>query len=211
MVRRHLAAPWLQPLHQPSVAAFERLTGLAGFDPGHGLVLDSGCGTGVSTGLIAKAHPDCLVIGIDRSGHRLSRLGSSELPLQRDNTIWVQAELATFWRLILEAGWRIERHYLLYPNPWPKPGQLLRRWHAHPVFPQGLALGGVLELRCNWKVYAEEFEQALRLVRPEVRVELESASSEQGWGGMETPFGRKYGLSGHRLYRLVVDLTVAEA
>jgi hypothetical protein len=79
------------------------------------------------------------------------------------------------------------------------------------VFPQVLALGGVLELRCNWKVYAEEFEQALRLVRPEVRVELESASSEQGWGGMETPFGRKYGLSGHRLYRLVVDLTVAEA
>lgn len=169
-------------------------------------MLDSGCGTGTSTRTLAAMHPDCLVIGIDRSLSRLSRLGQSAFPFRQDNAIWVQAELASFWRLALEAGWRLHHHYLLYPNPWPKPGQLQRRWHAHPVFPRILALGGVLELRSNWRIYAEEFRQALLLARPGMEIRLESAVSEQDWEGIETPFGLKYARSGHRLYRLVHDL-----
>lgn len=206
VVRRHLAAPWRQPLHAPTVSAFERLVALPGFDAGRALVFDSGCGTGQSTRLIAKKLTDCLVIGIDRSANRLSRLGAVGLPVQRDNAIWIQAELSSFWRLALENGWRLHRHYLLYPNPWPKPGQLQRRWHAHPVFPQMLALGGVLEMRCNWKVYAEEFQRAVQLAAPGVEARMESADSEAGWEGIETPFGTKYAASGHKLHRVIADL-----
>jgi len=206
VVRRHAATVWQRPLHAPSVAAFKRLLALPGFDPACDLVFDSGCGTGASTRLIADRQPDCLVIGIDRSANRLSRLGQRDFPLQRDNAIWVQAELSSFWRLALENGWRLRRHYLLYPNPWPKPGQLQRRWHAHPVFPGMLALGGVLELRCNWKIYAEEFRRAVEIVHPGADVQVESADSEEGWDGIETPFGRKYTRSGHQLYRLIADL-----
>ena len=206
VVCRHLQSPWLQPLHRPTVGAFERLCALSGFDPRKGLVFDSGCGTGHSTRLMAQRHPDCLVIGIDRSASRLSRLGRSDLPFREENAFWVQGELASFWRLALERGWRLRRHYLLYPNPWPKAAQVQRRWHGHPVFPHMLALGGKLELRCNWRTYAEEFRLALQLARPGVVTNMECAESELDWGAIETPFGRKYGRSGHQLYRLTADL-----
>jgi tRNA G46 methylase TrmB len=211
VVRRHAATVWRRPLHAPTVAAFERLLALEDFEAGRDLVFDSGCGTGVSTSDIAARHADCLVIGIDRSLNRLSRQGRVEFPSQRDNAIWIQAELSSFWRLALENGWRLKRHYLLYPNPWPKPGQLKRRWHAHPVFPQMLTLGGMLELRCNWKIYAEEFQRAVEIVRPGAEIQMESADSEQGWDAIETPFGRKYARSGHRLYRLIAALDRGEA
>lgn len=207
VVRRHLAATWKQPHHAPTEAAFERLIALPGFSDENDMVLDSGCGTGESTLLIAARHPDCLVIGIDQSASRLSRLGRDAFPFQQGNAIFVQAELSSFWRLALENGWRLRRHYLLYPNPWPKPGQFKRRWHAHPVFPQMLALGGELELRCNWKIYADEFQRAVEIVCPGVRIRSESAESEENWDGIETPFGRKYARSGHRLYRLTADLS----
>ena len=118
----------------------------------------------------------------------------------------MRAELASFWRLALKHGWRLQRHFLLYPNPWPKPGQLQRRWHAHPVFPQMLALGGILEMRCNWQIYAEEFRAALSLIRSDADIRMESADSEDSWDGVETPFGLKYGRSGHRLFRVIADL-----
>ena len=125
-------------------------------------MLDSGCGTGASTRALARAHPDCLVIGVDKSVARLGRTGASAFPHREGNAVWLRAELSSFWRLALQAGWALERHYLLYPNPWPKPGQLQRRWHGHPVFPELLRLGGRLELRCNWEIYALEFAAAHR-------------------------------------------------
>jgi hypothetical protein len=49
--------------------------------------------------------------------------------------VFVRADLVDYWRLLAEAGIGLARHYILYPNPWPKIGHLARRWHAHPVFP----------------------------------------------------------------------------
>ena len=114
--------------------------------------------------------------------------------------LWVRADLATFWRLAREAHWPVSHHYLLYPNPWPKPGQLQRRWHAHPVFPTVLELGGRLEMRTNWRIYAEEFALALEhytgaAVRPSTLQVKEPVS----------PFERKYRDSGHPLYSVVLD------
>ena len=51
----------------------------------------------------------------------------------------------------------LARHYVLYPNPWPKIGHLARRWHGHAVFPDLLALGGVFECRSNWRIYIEKW------------------------------------------------------
>ena len=74
VVRRHLQTVWQKPLHAPTVDAFNRLIALPDFDPDRGIVLDSGCGTGSSTKLLAAQHPDHQVIGVDRSAARLSRL-----------------------------------------------------------------------------------------------------------------------------------------
>ena len=208
LVRKHMATEWRQPLHSPTVEAFTALVA-SGVDPEQKIVLDSGCGTGASTRQIAEYYPDCLVIGVDKSETRLRKLPGSRFSVghfstgcffyREGNVIWLRAELASFWRLALQAGWRLRRHYLLYPNPWPKPGQVLRRWHAHPVFPALLQLGGQLELRCNWEIYAREFAAAVEMAGcRDVRL-TESVDS-----AITTPFESKYRISGQSLYCVVV-------
>jgi tRNA G46 methylase TrmB len=199
VLEAHLEQTWRAPLHRTSVAAFEALQADLG-GAVTGLVLDSGCGTGDSTRQIARALPDCLVIGVDRSAARLQRGGIGRSPQREGNAVWLRADLATFWRLAAGAGWRLQHHYLLYPNPWPKPAQLRRRWHAHPVFPDLLRLGGRLEMRCNWAVYALEFAAAVnRTLGTDVR------PTAMGESPISSAFERKYRASGHPLYSVTVS------
>jgi len=105
-------------------------------------------------------------------------------------------------RLLADAGLRPTHHYLIHPNPWPKPGHLKRRWHGHPVFPALLALGGQLELRSNFGLYVLEFKRALELAgRPDAKV-----VSFRGESEAISPFEAKYLASGHTLERLTVNL-----
>jgi len=117
------------------------------------------------------------------------------------NMCLIRARVEDFWRLLHADGVRPVRHFLLYPNPWPKAAHFKRRWHGHPVFPELLALGGLLELRSNWRIYAEEFRQAAEIcgihAPPVVSFSVQSPLS---------PFERKYAASGHRLYRLGINL-----
>ena len=203
VVDAHRQHAWRAPLHRPTVAAFNALRVIVDRDE-RPLVLDSGCGTGESTQLIARALPKTLVIGVDKSRARLLRTGAGRFPHREGNVVWLRADLATFWRLALQAGWRLHRHYLLYPNPWPKPSQLQRRWHAHPVFPAMLQLGGRLEMRCNWQPYAQEFAVAVSRV-----LGIETQPLPLGESPVTSPFERKYRASGHQLYSLSVSCDVS--
>ncbi|HET6564220.1 MAG TPA: hypothetical protein VFG52_02305 [Xanthomonadales bacterium] len=165
------------------------------------MIFDSGCGTGQSTRDIAAAYPDCWIIGIDQSAHRLARTGSCQFPYRMENAIWVRAELASFWFLARQAGWKLQRHYLLYPNPWPKASQLKRRWHGHPVFPCLTELGGALEMRCNWEIYAQEFAAAVSQVRG-IDVAVEEALPDR----ISSAFEAKYRNSGLALFRVRAGL-----
>ncbi|GHA98638.1 tRNA (guanine(46)-N(7))-methyltransferase TrmB [Modicisalibacter luteus] len=162
------------------------------------LILDAGCGVGLSTRRLALEHPDHAVIGVDRSADRLAR-EHGEPP---GNSLLVRADLVDFWRLALAAGWKPRKHYLLYPNPYPKAAHLKMRWHGHPVFPAIVALGGRLEVRSNWRLYLEEFALAVGQAsgqRPEV-IEHHPA------GECLTPFEAKYLSSDQALWKLVTDL-----
>jgi len=194
-VRKHLAAPWSQPLHRPSVDAWRELEERDVFSPGRPLILDSGCGTGESTRRLAGMYPDHLVVGVDRSQKRLGRGGATTDILQRENYILLRSELATFWRLLHRSGHSPERHFLFHPNPWPKSAHLMRRWHGHPVFPVLLALGGEIELRCNWEVYAREFARAAGLATGAI-VAVSQVTPEMP----VSPFERKYLERGQTLY-----------
>ncbi|WP_106476099.1 tRNA (guanine(46)-N(7))-methyltransferase TrmB [Phytohalomonas tamaricis] len=200
-VARGLDTPWRKPVADHTQEAFDyaehwrKARGLP-------VIIDAGCGVGLSTRRLAERFPDHSVIGIDRSADRLSRDLSREYGDFPDNALLVRADLVDFWRLALDAGWQPVRHYLLYPNPYPKAAQLKRRWQGHPVFPAIVALGGQLELRSNWSVYAEEFALALTQAA-KVRPTLENFSPE---GGYLTPFERKYAESGQRLWRLTCEL-----
>ena len=155
------------PVPPHTAAAFADFEGwLATQNSGAPLILDSGCGTALSTRTLAARHPDALVVGVDRSEHRLSRRDGphADALTVPPNALLVRAELAAFWRLLLERGLseRVAQHHLLYPNPYPKPSQRSRRWHFHPSLPLLLQIGGTLELRTNWLAYAAEFRAAVR-------------------------------------------------
>lgn len=198
-VTTHLAAPFRKPYAEYNRGALA--TALAGWDGRMPLILDAGCGVGHSTIALARRHPDHWVIGVDQSEDRLNRRKPYPESLLPRNMVLVRADLVDFWRLLGDAGHTLAQHYLLYPNPWPKIGHFARRWPAHPVFPAILKLGGVLECRTNWSVYAEEFALALRIAtKAEVPVETWQADVPL------TPFERKYRDSGQMLYRVAIDL-----
>jgi len=204
VVKRHLDSHWKQPFHTPSVESYQRLIDEVSFTSGQAFILDSGCGTGKSTQQLAKQYADHLVIGVDRSQVRLAKSGVEQALLQRGNCVLVRADLPTFWRLLLRDGHMPEKHYLFYPNPWPKSAHLKRRWHGHPVFPDLLALGGEIELRCNWEIYALEFAQAVRIATgaPVVVKALQPQASV-------SPFEQKYMDRAQRLFSVTVPRGVS--
>ena len=194
-VRKHLESPWMQPLHRPTVETYRLLQQKGVICAGQPVILDSGCGTGKSTRRLAQTFPGHLVIGVDQSRSRLAKSGVHSNFWRTENCVLLRAELATFWRLLLKSGLSPERHFLFYPNPWPKPGHLARRWHGHPVFPQLLALGGEMEMRCNWDVYAQEFAKA-SVIATGADISAKIFEPDKGI----SPFEQKYLERGQTLY-----------
>ena len=197
LVSRHIKSPSQKPYNEHTLEAFSQaqqwLNGWQG-----PLIMDSCCGVGESTALIAKQHPQARVLGIDKSALRTNK--HQHYATAAENYLVLRADLNDFWRLALQSGWSLEKHYLLYPNPYPKASQLQRRWHASAALPSIVALGGLLEVRSNWKTYIEEFSQALKLSG--LNCAAETYHSEKPM----TPFERKYWQSGQASWRLRVDL-----
>ena len=200
LVRRHMTHPFRKPILDYNRAAFS--AALAARDrwrPNAPLIVDAGCGVGWSTQRTAESFPGHFVFGVDQSVDRISR--GKPLPLPA-NALLVRADLVDFWRLLAASGIRLARHYILYPNPWPKIGHLARRWHGHAVFPTWLLLGGELECRSNWRIYIEEMAQALALLSGQP-----VAAGPYLTDDPLTPFEKKYLASGHPLWRCRVDLS----
>ena len=245
IVRKHSSQldRWLQnkPIAAHTRRAFDMLVlGLTPFDNSTTkIILDSGCGTGRSSVLLADMYPDHLVIGVDRSLVRLNRnaiyrkssvqhgeverddptdtLDEEEEPLvqsmpDKPNLRLVRAELSDFWRCCLEANITISRHYLLYPNPYPKKARVKSRWYAHPSFPLIFQLGGeAIVVKSNWNLYLQEFSQSVVYLMPCDAVRPYLASAERGpmdridksvaW----TNFEKKYDDTGEKTYELVLE------
>tara|TARA_R110001583_G_scaffold93998_1_gene237302 strand:- start:14524 stop:15186 length:663 start_codon:yes stop_codon:yes gene_type:complete len=195
VVLKHLKHPFKKPYQQHTFEAFKEIEKWVE-QQGKPIIFDSCCGVGESTYHIAKAHPEAIVLGMDKSADRLGKHNFEPI----DNYRLLQVNLNDFWRLAVEANWTLSHHYLLYPNPWPKSKHLQRRWHGSAVFPALIALGGKLELRSNWHLYIKEFERALSLAEQSSTVELYQA--EQAI----TPFERKYWASGQSSLRLISQL-----
>lgn len=200
LVTRHAASEFRKPLMPYNRVAFDESIAAWKADDGKPLILDAGCGVGLSTLHLAAQFPDHFVIGVDQSAHRLARNTQWPGDLPR-NCVRVRADLVDYWRLMQADGIRLARHYLLYPNPWPKIGQLGRRWHGHPVFPSVVALGGTLECRSNWKIYIEECAAALRQLTGK-----ETSCERYAPQDPITPFECKYLASGHSLWRCIIEL-----
>ncbi len=198
VVLRHLTAPYLRVPGNVGRRAFSSVAAQIAQAP---FILDAGCGTGASTLALAREHSPTLVIGVDKSRARLAAgqrsMAHAAAP---QNAVLLHCELVDFWQLAAAAGLRCARQYLLYPNPWPKSEQLKRRWHAHPVLASMLELGGDIELRTNWGIYAQEFAIALGLAG------IDASAQRYVAHDYLTPFERKYAASGHALWRCMGSL-----
>lgn len=189
LVQKHMASTWHEPTPPHDREAMKEIIALLKAHNGP-LILDSFCGTGMSTAKLASQHPRALVIGIDKSANRLRR----HVQTQSRNYHLIRGNCEHIWAQMVSANVVCAQHYLLYPNPWPKKAHLKRRIHGHPSFPLLKQLGGAIEVRSNWKVYVDEFAAASQLLGLDTQVESLSATDPL------TLFERKYAANSEDLW-----------
>ena len=200
LLARHFASAFTRPVCGAAIRRFELVENTR-LEMKRPLILDAGCGNGFSTRQLAEKYADHLVIGVDKSKHRLGRGGAHQGLDLEGNCLLLRMNLQDFWILAAEHGWKLDQHYLLYANPWPKARHLARRWYAHPVFPTILKLKGSLEFRSNWHIYALEFRAALEWAT-NTRVNIEQFQASPCLSQFEI----KYAKSGLKLYRGCINL-----
>lgn len=167
IIRRHKPGSFKRPIPHHQHAAFSSLHSFVTKE-NKPIIIDSCCGTGLSSIKLAQQFPDHVVIGIDKSLDRLNR----SVFYEGNNLLLLRANVIDQWRLLKEAQLPITHHFLFFPNPWPKATQLKRRFHAHPVFYEMAMLAPYFEMRTNWKIYGEECQIAFRELGLKTSLEL---------------------------------------
>lgn len=194
LVRRYQSSVHKRPVQAHTEQAFDAVCQWLGDWQGP-IILDSCCGVGESTSTLAERYPDCKVIGVDKSAARVDK--HTHYATGAENYVVCRADVNDFWHLVRQAKWAVKKHYLLYPNPYPKSAHIQKRWHGSPAFADIMALSDSLEVRSNWLIYLQECNQA---------------ASHYGWQGeitpvasgkALTPFERKYTASGQPCWQLL--------
>lgn len=201
IVEKHLTHPFQKPYQAHTVEVFNQLDEEIKSFNGP-VILDACCGVGQSTRTLASMNPDALVIGIDKSAHRINRNVDEHLPdeiTKIDNFRLARADLNDFYRLVEQSNWPISQHYILYPNPWPKAKHVQRRWHGSAVFNSIMNIKAPLTLRSNWLLYLQEFNYAASIAGKAGEI---SNVTEQAKLRSLTPFEAKYVASGQDVWQL---------
>ena len=94
IVRTHFSSKWQRPIGAHSAVAFDAVRDRVQASKAP-LIIDSCCGTGDSTRYLAATFADALVLGVDKSAHRLARHRDGE----PQNYILLRADVNDFWRL----------------------------------------------------------------------------------------------------------------
>ncbi|MCH2058717.1 MAG: SAM-dependent methyltransferase [Thalassotalea sp.] len=204
VVEKHLKHSFDKPYQAHTLAVFEALDAKVKAWQG-AVILDACCGVGQSTRLLAKNNPNALVIGVDKSANRITRNVEEHFPVDLagvSNYEIVRANLNDFYRLVEQANWPVSKHYILYPNPWPKSKHLQRRWHGAAVFPSIIKIGKTITLRSNWRLYLEEFQLAAEIAGRKGTISDVALSENQV---PFTPFEAKFINSGQACWQLEID------
>lgn len=197
LVKRYQSTRSNRPVSAHTLQAFDAILPWLKNDD-RPLILDSCCGVGQSTVKLAGLHPNVRVLGVDKSEHRLDK--HHAYATSADNYRVVRADLNDFWRLLYDADIRFSKHYLLYPNPYPKATQIQKRWYASAVMPYLTGLSDYVEVRSNWRLYLEEFAIAASHYGLDGGIDVISGNQEPF-----TPFERKYQHSGQPCYQLIME------
>lgn len=201
-VKKHINCAYKKPTALHNEKEFKKiLSNIANSK----FIIDTGCGTGLSTEYLAELNPKYHILGLDKSTNRLSKASSSS-----KNLSFHRIDLIDFFLLADKNNLKSEITYFLYPNPWPKSEHLKRRWHAHPIFPKILNCSKQIVLRTDWKIYLDEFKDALKIHEYELQKseqlslnqsDLNNGSLDQGISRFEQKFIKQK----RNLYELIAN------
>ncbi len=199
IVEKHIAHSFQQPIRRHNAQIFESLSKIATSCSASKRILDSCCGTGLSSHQLAAQFTEHMVIGIDQSEARLEKQHNHRAADSATNLHFFRCNCEDIWRLCVEAGITFDTHTIFYPNPYPKSTQVKRRWHGHAVFPYLPQLARKTIVRSNWRLYLEEFAYAWELVSG-----LQSSIQEIQVQTPMTLFEKKYSESGQAVFELTL-------
>lgn len=170
--------------------------------------LEIGCGAGYHPVRYAKAHPDRLLIAIERTQTRFAKLeGRLRHHPEVGNVLAVRAD-AIRWVTHRVPDGSLSRILLLYPNPYPKQRQLNKRWHHMPFMGhllEKLVPEGTLTLATNIASYAREAAIAFATTwQCEVISERQFTSHDTAPREARSHFEKKYLERGETCTELVV-------
>ena len=200
LVERYKHSEFKRPIQTHTQLVFEEInTWLSDW---HGeVILDSCCGVGESTASLANRYPEARIIGVDKSAARLDKHHAYKpvtLNTPANYRIW-RADVNDLWRLLAGSDLRFARHCIFYPNPYPKPAQIQKRWYASAVMPALMKLSPIIEVRSNWRLYLQEF--AIAAASYNYKSDLVEVCTDKPF----TPFERKYLASGQPCYSLQLE------
>lgn len=168
--------------------------------------LEIGPGVGWHPITYAKDHPSRRCIAIEHSQARFESFKRRHASHGLNNLFPVHAN-AVHWITHHVPAERIERLFILFPNPYPKQGQRNKRWHAMPFREQlvrVLVPGGKLVLATNEAFYAEEAAIMLSHTEGLSLVDKITYSRDHERGkSPRTHFEKKYLQRGETCYELV--------
>lgn len=196
LLHKYQRGIFLRPFPSHQRQAFSSIVDFIA-EKGRPIIVDSGCGTGLSSINLALHFPDHLVVGIDKSLARLQK--AYEVP---ENCLLVRADYFDMWRLFKDEGVLASKHFMLYPNPWPKIGHLKRRFYAHPAFFSMATLSPYFEMRCNWELFVNEAKVAFDFLGFDTVIDQIIVSNPLSL------FERKYQQSQCRLFRLIATKVI---
>lgn len=172
------------------------------------LALEIGAGVGLHPILFARRHPEVTVLGIESTHERFAKFqGRLNHHPQIKNLHAIHAD-ARLWisQNILPGS--VDRLFILYPNPYPKPKHSNLRWHSMPftrTLLDTLKPGGILEFGTNLSDYAVD---ALKTFTHVYGMEFVSFHALNGARFPrirgETHFERKYLLAGQKCFRFTL-------
>ena len=191
-----LDGPFKKPISESSKVLFNKIC-VSAKPFQNKIILDACCGVGLSSYTLATENPDVLVVGVDKSLDRIERNNNFKKKLPT-NVLIERGNIMDLWYLLANTKEvEVVKHYLLYPNPYPKSKHLKLRWYGHFIFPYALRLSDHFEVRSNWKQYLEDFLYSAKAYNYDGSINIVKEVSEY-----LTMFERKYCLSGQDVFTL---------
>ncbi|MGZ3721854.1 MAG: tRNA (guanine(46)-N(7))-methyltransferase TrmB [Bdellovibrionales bacterium] len=166
------------------------------------LDLEIGAGQGLHAVHYCQENPDRLLLAVEKTHVRFAGLSQRrESHPHLENLIALQADAVAFVSHFLPPE-SLDRVFLLYPNPYPKPKQSNLRWHNRPFFAElikKMKSGAELTLATNLEWYAKE---AAMVFTGQWQLEMLEFKEVDPKQTPRTHFEKKYLLRGETCWNL---------